>query len=278
MRKRPSKRNRKRLNSFNGWRTAIFTATNQAQYSEIITQLVDKYGLTRAKVIAEIEKVFSAMLSRWHKTNVVVVYGREGFCAMRFTPAGKEVVNQDVIDLSVMRGFPSLRRIIEKNLSLTSCLTEVGGGKKAENEIRWGEIIRKNNKGYLVEVEVIEGQILIAECPYSRIGSHERYLLIVGDRKAFHLRRINPILLHGVPRVKVILDRVSKNLVIGLFREKISGRFVCRKRFVGHKCFVESDRYIPKTVVKAVSDEIGEHIQVLLPRKTVNSQTAKGDE
>jgi hypothetical protein len=39
-----------------------------------------------------------------------------------------------------------------------------------------------------------------------------------------------------------------------------------------------SDRYIPKAVVKAVSDEIREHIQVLLPRKTVNSQTAKGGE
>lgn len=237
----------------------------QAQYNEIITQLVDKYGLTRSKVVAEIEKTLSVMLSRWHRANVVVVYGEEGFCAMRFTTAGKEVVNQDEIELSLMRGFPSLRRIIEKKLSMASCLTEVCIGKKDEHETRWGEIIRKNDKGFLVEMEIIEGQTLIAECPYSLIGGHERGSLNVGERKAFHLRRVDPILLHGVPRVKVILDRVSKNLVIGLFREKVSGRFVCRKRYVGHKCFVESDRYIPRTVVKAVSDEIGEHIQILLP-------------
>jgi len=248
------------------------------QYSEIVTQLVDKYGLTRAKVIAEIEKVFSAMLSRWHGVNVVVVFGSYGFGATQFI-RGVGELQQDELDLSLMRGFNTLRRNIEKKLSLASCLAEVYAGKKDEHETRWGEIIRKSDQGYLVEMEIIKGQPIMAECPFNRIGGHEREVLQPGDRKAFHLRRIDPILLCGVPRVKVILDRVSRTLVTGLFREQFgSARVFCRKRYVGHKCFVMSDRYIPKAVVKAVSDEIREHIQVLLPRKTVNSQTAKGDE
>jgi hypothetical protein len=243
-------------------------------HNEIITQLVDKYGLTRAKVVAEVEKTLSVMLSRWHKANVVVVYGGDGFCAMRFVE-GTGVINQDEIDLSLMRGFPSLRRIIEKNLSLASCLTEVYAGKREEHETRWGEIIRRNDQGYLVEMEIVEGQPLIAECPCSLIGAHERNLLQVGERKAFHLRRIDPILLHGVPRVKITLDRVSRFLVTGLFKEKTSGRIVCRKRYVGHKCFVEAGRYIPKTVIAAVSEEIGEHIQILLTNNWKNSVLEK---
>lgn len=246
----------------------------QAQYNEIITQLVDKYGLTRAMVVAEIEKTFSTMLSRWHRANVVVVYGGDGFCAMRFVD-GAGAIHQDEIELSLMRGFPSLRRIIEKNLLLSSCLAEVCAGKKEEHETRWGEIIRKNDLGYLVEMEIIEGQPLIAECPFNLIGAHERNLLQVGDQKAFHLRKIDPILLHGVPRVKVTLDRVSKFLVTGLFKEKTSGRIVCRKRYVGHKCFVEANRYIQKTAVKAVSEEIGEHIQILLTNNRKNGVLEK---
>ncbi|MDD3816003.1 MAG: hypothetical protein PHZ02_15315 [Desulfocapsaceae bacterium] len=47
----------------------------QTHYNEIINSFVDKYGLSRGQVVAEIEKTFSAMLSRWYGTGTVVLFG-----------------------------------------------------------------------------------------------------------------------------------------------------------------------------------------------------------
>jgi len=87
----------------------------RTKYNEIINSFVDKYGLNRGQVVAEIEKTFSAMLSRWYGTNIVVLFGDDHLRAMRYiNNAG--VVCQEPLDLVSINGWNTIRRMIDRNL------------------------------------------------------------------------------------------------------------------------------------------------------------------
>lgn len=241
----------------------------QIQYDEIVNAFVDKYGLTRGQVVAEIEKTFSAMLSAWHKTPTIVLFGDDQLRAVKYILDHGEQT-QSLVDLTLMRGWNTIRRIIDKNLSQAACLHDVAHYKRKEHEMRWGEIIRKNENGFLVEVEIEEGEPIIAECPLNRIGIHERSGFSVGQRRAFHLRKIEPLSLRGISRMQVTVDRVSKNLVTTLIKEKLGNdrgiHVYCSRRFVGHKSFVEASEFLSKQVISAVSQELREHVQVTVKK------------
>jgi len=235
------------------------------QYHKIINSFVDKYGLNRGEVMAEIERTFSSILSRWHGQDIVVLFGDDRLVASGYsTTLG--LINQTPIDLTTMRGWNSIRRTLDKNLGKAACLKEVAAYKRNEQEMRWGEIIKKKKDGsFYVETEIESGKPLIAVCPRNHIGIHEHDQLQVGERRAFHLRRIDPVYLHDTPRVKISVDRVSKSLVEGLLKFQLGNDQVqlrCLNRYVGHKSFVESSIFLPKKVILTASRELNEHIQV----------------
>jgi hypothetical protein len=237
----------------------------QTQYNEIINSFVDKYGLSRGQVVAEIEKTFSTMLSRWYKSGTVVLFGDGYLQALHYAKqSGISVQNQ--LDFLSLRGWNTLQRALDRNFTKIACLHEVARYKRLEHEPRWGDIIRKNTDGFLVEIEIEKGLAIIAECPLNRVGVHERHLMAVGQRRAFHLRRVDSVKLRGITRVKVVVDRVSKNLVTALLREQLGAAteitLYCAKRYVGHKSFVQAGGFLPKQVILTVSRELHEHIQV----------------
>jgi putative transposon-encoded protein len=91
-------------------------------------------------------------------------------------------------------------------------------------------------------------------------------------KRAFHIRRVDPVVLGGIPRLKVMVDRVSKNLVEALLREQIGGTgenitIRCTKRYVGQKSFVVTSKRIPKPAIVAVAKELGEPLQVRFIRE-----------
>lgn len=238
-------------------------------YRDIISSFVDKYGLSRGQVIAEIEKTFSSMLSRWHGQNVVVMFGDDQLTAFGYHHNSAEMV-QVPIELTTMRGWNTIRRILDKNLGRAACMQEVAKYKHKEHGLFWGEIIKKNNDFSLsVEIEIEPGTPMVTTCLANHIGVHEREKIIVGQRRAFHLRRVDPIRLNGTPRIRILVDRVSKNMVSGLLRSQLNGaiKIRCLKRYVGRKSFVESSGFIPKKVILDASRELGEHIQVKIRKR-----------
>lgn len=238
-------------------------------YQDIISSFVDKYGLTRGQVIAEIEKAFSSMLSRWHQQNVVAMFSDGQLTALGYHHGSAEVV-QIPIELTTMRGWNTIKRILDKNLGRMACLQEVARYKRKEHRVFWGEIIKKNNDRSLsVEVEIEPGVPMITTCLANHIGAHERSEIVAGQCRAFHLRRVESVHLNGTSRTQILVDRVSKNLVSGFLMSQLEGtiKIRCLKRYVGHKSFVESSGFIPKKIIMNTSRELNEHIQVKVRKK-----------
>lgn len=238
-------------------------------YSHIISAFVDKYGLSRGQVIAEIERTFSSMLSRWHQKNVVVVFAEGRLSAVGYHDHPTGLV-QTPIDLTAMRGWKTIKRILDKNLSMAACMEEVCRYKRRENRLVWGEVAGRREYQLDIELEMEFGVVLYARCPLRLLGPHERYRLSVGERRAFHLRRVEAVMVGDTPRTQLTVDRVSKTLVEQLIGDKQPHgrdiRLSCRKRYVGKKSFVESSVFLPKRVIVAAARELGEHIQVKVVR------------
>ncbi len=235
-------------------------------FHQIIDAFVDKHGLSKGQVIAEIERTFSSMLSRWHRKNVVVVFTGDQLSALGYHDDYAGPV-QVPIDVNTMRGWNTIKRILDKNLSTTACLEEVGKYKRKEKAIVRGEVISRHETSLGVELEMEFGVALYGTCPLHYLSKHERGQLFIGDKRFFHIRRVESVMVGYIPRTQIIVDRVSKTLVVKLIRQQLSPKYQdiklrCTKRYVGHKSYVDSSQYLPRKVILKAAEELGEHIQV----------------
>jgi len=237
---------------------------------EIIDSFTQKYGLTRAEVIAEIENIFSTMLSRWYRLEVMA-FLREGYQleAVAYSKTGG-VITQKPVPITEIKGWNTIKRHIEYSLMKTALLKEVIKYKRFEKEVLWGEITARGRNGDLyVEAEIVPGERVIAICPLNRLGVHERNTarLAVGERRAFYLRQVEPVFLSNTPRLKVVVDRVSKTLVEKLLLEQLEEeekniKIHCVKRYVGHQSIVMTSKRLPKKAIVAVDRELKERVVV----------------
>ncbi len=235
-----------------------------------IQQFASQYGLTQNEVVTEIEKVFSSILSQWYGLDTMVFF-RNNFEmeAVLYNKIDGTTI-QRCIDFREIRGANTLLKHLDIALSKAATIKQTKKYKFYEKELRWAEVLSCRPSGeLLVEAEIIPGEQAIAVCPLNRIGLHERNLQSfgVGRIRAFHIRRIDPVLVAGTPKMKIVLDRVSKTLVESLLQEQLpveaeEVNIHCVKRYVGHKSFVVTSRRLPKSAISAVSEELHECIQV----------------
>ena len=236
----------------------------------ILTSFSNKYDLTRAEILTEIESVFSTMLSQWYRLEVMVFFRDDLQLEAVAYNKTSGVTEQGFVDISKMMGLNTLKRHLEKNLAKAALLKQVILYKSYEKELLWGEISTCDSEHNLsIETEIIPGKKVMAICPLNRIGLHERNTrtFMVGQRRAFHLRRVEPVLLNGVPRLKIVLDRVSKTLVETLLRSHLGPegeriKIRCVKRYVGHKSLILTTKRLPKAVIITVDKELKERIEV----------------
>jgi len=241
---------------------------------KIISLFTGKYGLTRNEVVSEVEKVFSEILSRRYGCEVMTVFRQDLQLEIIAYNVAGGLVQQRIIELNNIRGWNMIKRHLEKSLLKASVLKQARQYKYYERELRWGEITAIDlESNYHVEIEVIPGETVIAVCPLNRVGLHERSSgeFSIGEKRAFHVRRVDSVFLHGTPRLKVVVDRVSKTLVEGLLKEQLGYAaekmtIRCTRRYVGKKSFVVTSRRIPKPAIIAVTRELKEHMLVRVDR------------
>ena len=236
----------------------------------IILSLASRYALSTAEVIQEIESAFARQFSQWYRQEVMV-FLREGMQLEVVAYVKKNGLPvQRILDLPAVLARNQFKTILENHLATAAVVKQARLLKGFERRLLWGEIVR-NRTGdlLLVETEIILDEPIIAICPLNRIGLHERHAgrFQPGQRRAFHLRRIEPVLVNGTPRTKVVLDRVSKTLTENLFRYNLGDaadrfHFRCLKRYVGHKSIILTTRRLPREVIVAVDRELQERIEV----------------
>lgn len=244
---------------------------------EIIDFFTRTYDLTRLEIMSEIETVFSTTLSQWHRLPVMVFF-REDFLleAVAYNNSGGLIIQQS-IDLAKIKGKNTLRRQLKTKLAKVAVLRQTGLYKFYERDLLWGEISAVDpGHNLFIEAELIPGERITAVCPLNRIGFHERHSrnFSIGSRRAFHLRQVEPVSLNGTPRLKIIVDRVSKTLVENLLRSQLKltedkVQFRCVKRYVGHKSIVLTTKPLPRKAIIAVDRELKERVQVLIVKSLV---------
>lgn len=126
---------------------------------QIIKLFADQYGLTNSEVMAEIEKVFSDILSGWYGFEVMVIFRQDLLLeAVAYNKSGG-VVEQRIINLEKIRGENSLKRHLAKSLLKAAVLKQTRQYKYYEKKLRWGEITAiDSGKNYHIETEVIPGE------------------------------------------------------------------------------------------------------------------------
>ena len=236
----------------------------------IIPSLASRYTLSTAEVIQEIESAFARQLSQWYRQEVMV-FLREGM-QLEVVAYGKRngLPVQYILDLPTVLSRNQFNTILESHLATAAVIKQVRLLKGFERHLLWGEVVRNRASDHLlVETEIVPDEPIIATCPINRIGLHERNAgrFQPGQRRAFHLRRIEPVLVNGTPRTKVVLDRVSKTLTENLLRHHLGDsahrfHFRCLTRYVGHKSIVLTTRRLPREVIIAVDRELQERIEV----------------
>lgn len=236
----------------------------------IVNSFSNKYGLTHTEIMVEIEAVFSAILSQWYRLEVMVFFREDLQLEAVAYNKGNGVTKQDLVDISKMMGSNTIKRYLEQNLAKTALLKRITRYKSYEKELLWGEVTTCDHEHNIyIETEIIPGESVLAVCPINRIGIHERNTRTfkIGQRRAFHLRQIEPVLLNGTPRLKIVVDRVSKTLVETLLKSHLGPegermKIRCIKRYVGHKSLVLTTKRLPKAVIIAVDRELKERIEV----------------
>lgn len=236
----------------------------------ILLSLASRYALSTAEVIQEIESAFTLYFSQLYRQEIMV-FLRDGI-QLEVVAYSKldGLPVQQLFDLPAVLSLNQFTTILENHLATAAVIKQVRLLKGFERRLLWGEVIRNRAGDHLlVETEIIPGELIIAVCPLNRIGLHERHAgrLQRGQRRAFHLRRAEPVLVNGTPRAKVVLDRVSKTLTENLLRHHLGEaahrfQFRCLTRYVGHKSIVLTTRRLPREVIVAVDRELQERIEV----------------
>lgn len=238
--------------------------------ANLLPALAEKYALSNPEVMAEIESTFSAVLSHLYHVEVVVFFTEEFQLQAVAYEKRSGVIHQRLLEIPTMLNKTSMTRHLQHSLAKAEVIRQAHRYKPQAGTLLWGEVAdRDSERNIYISTEIFGGEQVLAVCPANRVGLHERYRrsFRIGDTRAFHLRLVEPVLLHGTPRLKIVVDRVSKTLVetlLGSFldgeRKRVNIR--CVKRYVGHKSIVLVDRMLPRTVIKAVDRELRERVEV----------------
>ena len=144
-----------------------------------IQQFASQYGLTRNEVLAEIEEVFSSILSQWYGLNTMVFFQKDlEMEAVLYIQINGTTV-QRFVDFREIRGANTLLKNLNIALSKAAIIKQTKKYKFYERELRWAEVLACRPSGeILVEVEIVPGEVVIAVCPLNRPG-RSRYSLII---------------------------------------------------------------------------------------------------
>ena len=239
---------------------------------DILDDLGERHGLSNEEVVAALESVLSESFSKRYQREIMVVIDRHLHVEALTYEMDMGFLRQRRLDLNRFKYDKTIKKRLGAYLEKIALVKQSSRYKHVEKTLIWGEIVSKSlDQSLHVETKIFQEAPIIAFCPLNRIGVHERHgaHLTPGTTRAFHLRRVEPVLFGDTPRLKITLDRVSKTLVENLLKSCLQDHGFkagvrCLKRYVGHKSIVLADRHLPKEAVLFVDRELRERVEIVL--------------
>lgn len=238
----------------------------------ILLEFRREYSLSHEKVLAGVEKALTNLLSRRYGKDVSVFFDGDDLSCFVFYENTEGIMHQRELSLQTIRGWNTLKKHIRFELLMASVWQDYERYKSVEKQARWGEIVHVAADGMLyIDIEILPGEVVTCVCPNRFQMPKERGALGIGDRNAWHVRKIEVTIVENVPRLTVTLDRISKNLPVELLyarlladptNQKVPEKITCTKRYAGGTSKIKSTGFIPKDVIKAVSSELKEGLEV----------------
>jgi hypothetical protein len=238
---------------------------------DIFEDLAERHGLSKDEVVAALESVLSESFSTRDHQEIMVVVDHHLHAEALAYGMVDGIMRQRRLDLRRFKSDKALEKRLSAYLAKIALVKQCSRYKPFERTLIWGEIVSKSpDQSLHVKTKIFPKTPIIAVCPLNRLGIHERHgsHLAPGSTRAFHLRRIDPVLHGATPRLKITLDRVSKTLVESLFKNWLQDNGIrtevhCFKRYVGHKSIVLVEKQLPKEAVAFVDRELRERMKIV---------------
>lgn len=241
-----------------------------------VSELADIYGLPEETVKAELLESLSNSLTAIFGTEIEVLSNETGtmeIYSYRATSGDLQVGNMPISSI----GRRALRRI-RQNLTLAlvkrRVLRDYDLCRDLVGCVLEGRVVRAVNHGalsirLLADSPYHPGNVLVGSCPYRLQTPKERGTYRPGDILSFQVLKASPVMESGMPKLEITLGRNGRGLVEGLLLNQIrnspSGRDIkvrCIRRIAGAYSKIVSTSPLPLHIIKSVSDELKEYIQV----------------
>ena len=115
--------------------------------------------------------------------------------------------------------------------------------------------------------DLLNPVILLGECSLINQPPHERCLYKVGESKVFFVSSVRPVTRRGYARVRIILNRTSRELPARMLGQLTGVDGIkCQRRVAGGFCEIVTPLRIPKSAINTVGKELQEHVQVFIKK------------
>lgn len=244
-----------------------------------IRDLVELYGLPEEMVEESLLAALSHSLTDIFGYEVEAFLNDAGALELYGYPSRHGELQIQKIPLEKI-GRPAIRQIrrtLTANLVRRRILEEYDLLRQLTGRVLDGMVIKAVEGGPIFAKLYHEGlcvgmNTLAGTCPYRSQTPRERQTYRPGEVLAFHVLKVLPASVDGMPRVDIILSRNSRVLVDGLLMREICQdpamrdmKVKCVKRIAGAYSVIESPFPLPLQAIKKVSAELKEYVRVVRP-------------
>ena len=232
-------------------------------------ELTHKYSLPEPIVLDAVETAITCTLTKAYRSPVICRI-QEGQLHVTAVMGLYDPLTIEVGSIS-----KKLRRAISYNVELElqkrQAINEYHSMRELQGQVITGTISRiANNHVLFVMLEIddlVNRVILLGECPLTYQPPHERSLYRIGDTKSFLVTSVRPIAGRTFARVRIVLNRTSRDLPARLLYQLTGVAGIkCQRRIAGGYSEIVTPQRIPKSAINTVGKELKEHVQVFIKK------------
>lgn len=236
-----------------------------------LDELAQKYGLTKPVVLDVAETAIANTLTKVFRSPVTCrLDGNELRLIAYLGSNDPKAVEPKAISNKIRR---DIIHTVELELQKRQTLYEFHSMRELQGQVIKATITRIANNHTLYAIleinDLLNPVILLGECSLMKQPLHERWKYRVGESRTFFVSSVRPVAGQGYARVRIILNRTSRELPARMLGQLTGVDGIkCPRRVAGGFCEIVTPQRIPKSAINTVGKELREHVQVFIKKKS----------